>query len=331
MNKSIRTTSALLLLAAAASIDETAAITAHPSWTAASSSSSLIQSQTATTNIDVDVDTIGELCVDEDGNLFAPVVSSSFSKKDLLSLRGGSLCVDKDGNFYSPRLADPQEHSSVMRGGCDGGRGDEKNNSILKTTKNKNKTARQGQDQDTKELCAKSSATAAMATGGYIKNDRLGGLSTDEDGNLYSSAASSALLTLLPRGGALCVDQDGNLYSPRLADPQEHAVMRGGCGNGGRRVDDETIKNNKTTRRRQNDVSALSSSTTAVASLLTLPRGGALSVDTEGNLFSPRSTSSQPPVLFVSTTRYLQYHREGEDSRRPTQSSTTAGAKKTGQ
>ena len=91
----IRPTAAalLLVLAAAASVDTTVAITANPVWT---SSSSLIQSQTAAGTSE---DTLGELCVDEEGNFFSPHVTAAQSHHDLLTLRGGSLCVDPDGNF----------------------------------------------------------------------------------------------------------------------------------------------------------------------------------------------------------------------------------------
>merc|ERR1719162_998624 len=174
----IRPTAAVLLLlvlAAASVVDTIAAISPNPVWT----SSSLIQSQAAQTS----EDTLGELCVDDEGNFFSPHVSAANSKQDLLTLRGGSLCVDPDGNFYSPRLACPQEHSTaVTRGGCDGG-------SSIKTTpksNHKNIFQRRRNDRTTKKKepaaatpkCAQSSATAALATGGYLKNDRLGGLCT---------------------------------------------------------------------------------------------------------------------------------------------------------
>ena len=44
--------------------------------------------------------------------------------------------------------------------------------------------------------CAQSSATAALATGGYLKNDRLGGLCTDADGNLYGTPTTTAFVAL---------------------------------------------------------------------------------------------------------------------------------------
>ena len=183
-------TALLLVLAAAASVDTTVAITANPVWT----SSSLIQSQAAQTS----EDTLGELCVDEEGNFFSPHVSSANSKQDLLSLRGGSLCVDPDGNFYSPRLACPQEQSTaVTRGGCAGG------SSIKTSPKNRSVLRRRNESNTQKEpaaaapKCAQSSATAALATGGYLKNDRLGGLCTDADGNLYGTPTTA--FVALPR------------------------------------------------------------------------------------------------------------------------------------
>jgi len=187
----IRPTAAVLLLvlAAASVVDTTVAITANPVWT---SSTSLIQSQAAQTS----EDTLGELCVDDEGNFFSPHVSAANSKQDLLTLRGGSLCVDPDGNFYYPRLACPQAQSTaVTRGGCDGG-------SSIKTTpksNHKNIFQRRRNDRTTKKKeatsaapkCAQSSATAALATGGYLKNDRLGGLCTDADGNLYGTPTTA--------------------------------------------------------------------------------------------------------------------------------------------
>jgi len=187
----IRPTAAalLLVLAAASVVDTTVAITANPVWT---SSTSLIQSQAAQTS----EDTLGELCVDDEGNFFSPHVSAANSKQDLLTLRGGSLLVDPDGNFYSPRLACPQAQSdAVTRGGCAGG-------SSIKTSpksNHKNIFQRRQNDRTTKKKeatsaapkCAQSSATAALATGGYLKNDRLGGLCTDADGNLYGTPTTA--------------------------------------------------------------------------------------------------------------------------------------------
>ena len=190
----IRPTAAalLLVLAAAASVDTTVAITANPVWT---SSSSLIQSQTAAGTSSED--TLGELCVDEEGNFFSPHVTAAQSHHDLLSLRGGSLCVDPDGNFYSPRLACPQEQSTaVTRGGCAGG------SSIKTSPKNRSVLRRRNESNTQKEpaaaapKCAQSSATAALATGGYLKNDRLGGLCTDADGNLYGTPTTTAFVAL---------------------------------------------------------------------------------------------------------------------------------------
>merc|ERR1711966_198533 len=176
----------LLVLAAAASVDTTVAITANPVWT---SSSSLIQSQTAAGT--TSEDTLGELCVDDEGNFFSPHVTAAQSHHDLLTLRGGSLCVDPDGNFYSPRLACPQAQSTaVTRGGCAGGA------AMNKTSQNqKNITKKEPAAAAPK--CAQSSATAALATGGYLKNDRLGGLCTDADGNLYGTPTTA--FVALPR------------------------------------------------------------------------------------------------------------------------------------
>ena len=179
----IRPTAAalLLVLAAASVVDTTVAITANPVWT---SSTSLIQSQAAQTS----EDTLGELCVDDEGNFFSPHVSAANSKQDLLTLRGGSLLVDPDGNFYSPRLACPQAQSdAVTRGGCAGG-------SSIKTSPKNRSVPRRRNESNTKKAtpkCAQSSATAALATGGYLKNDRLGGLCTDADGNLYGTPTTA--------------------------------------------------------------------------------------------------------------------------------------------
>ena len=175
-------TALLLVLAAAASVDTTVAITANPVWT----SSSLIQSQAAGTS----EDTLGELCVDDEGNFFSPHVTAAQSHHDLLTLRGGSLCVDPDGNFYSPRLACPQAQSTaVTRGGCAGGAAMNKKNQNQKNITKKEPAA-------AAPKCAQSSATAALATGGYLKNDRLGGLCTDADGNLYGTPTTTAFVAL---------------------------------------------------------------------------------------------------------------------------------------
>jgi len=45
---------------------------------------------------------IGDLCVDNEGNLYSSSSSSSIKVAALSKLRGGSLCVDNEGNFYSP-------------------------------------------------------------------------------------------------------------------------------------------------------------------------------------------------------------------------------------
>merc|ERR1711865_1099217 len=145
------TAAALLLVLAAASVDTIAAISPNPVWT----SSSLIQSQAAQTS----EDTLGELCVDDEGNFFSPHVCAANSKQDLLTLRGGSLLVDPDGNFYSPRLACPQAQSTaVTRGGCDGG-------SSIKTSPKNRSVPRRQNDSTTKKKatsaapkCAQSSA-----------------------------------------------------------------------------------------------------------------------------------------------------------------------------
>ena len=186
----IRPTAAalLLVLAAASVVDTTVAITANPVWT----SSSLIQSQAAQTSDD----TLGELCVDDEGNFFSPHVSAANSKQDLLTLRGGSLLVDPDGNFYSPRLACPQAQSdAVTRGGCDGGssiknqKSHQKKQSVLR--RQNDSTTKKKEATSAAPKCAQSSATAALATGGYLKNDRLGGLCTDADGNLYGTPTTA--------------------------------------------------------------------------------------------------------------------------------------------
>merc|ERR1711865_515729 len=183
----IRPTAAalLLVLAAASVVDTTVAITANPVWT---SSTSLIQSQAAQTR----EDTLGELCVDDEGNFFSPHVTAANSKQDLLTLRGGSLLVDPDGNFYSPRLACPQAQSTaVTRGGCDGGSSikNQKKQSVLR--RRNDRTTKKKEATSAAPKCAQSSATAALATGGYLKNDRLGGLCTDADGNLYGTPTTA--------------------------------------------------------------------------------------------------------------------------------------------
>merc|ERR1711865_1077918 len=178
----------LLVLAAASVVDTTVAITANPVWT---SSTSLIQSQAAQTSDD----TLGELCVDDEGNFFSPHVSAANSKQDLLTLRGGSLCVDPDGNFYSPRLACPQAKSTaVTRGGCDGGssiKNQKSNHKNIFQRRRNDRTTKKKEATSAAPKCAQSSATAALATGGYLKNDRLGGLCTDADGNLYGTPTTA--------------------------------------------------------------------------------------------------------------------------------------------
>merc|ERR1712146_767003 len=64
-----------------------------------------------------------------------------------------------------------------------------------------------------------SSRTADLASrcsvrgGTKAKNDRIGRLSVDEDGNLYSAKHLVPAPLLRFRGGALSVDDEGNLYS----------------------------------------------------------------------------------------------------------------------
>merc|ERR1711865_1337452 len=102
------TAAALLLVLAAASVDTIAAISPNPMWT---SSTSLIQSQAAPTS----EDTLGELCVDD------------------------------EGNFFSPRLACPQAQSTaVRRGGCDGG-------SSIKTSPKNRSVPRRRNESNTKK------------------------------------------------------------------------------------------------------------------------------------------------------------------------------------
>ena len=67
--------------------------------------------------------TIGGLGVDTEGNLFATPGSALLSKTSTsnaaaLSLRGGELCVDNEGNLYTPRLVQkpkPQTLASNRR------------------------------------------------------------------------------------------------------------------------------------------------------------------------------------------------------------------------
>ena len=55
---------------------------------------------------------IGDLCVDNEGNLYSSSSSSSIKVAALSKLRGGSLCVDNEGNFYSPPA--PSAHAPLQ-------------------------------------------------------------------------------------------------------------------------------------------------------------------------------------------------------------------------
>jgi hypothetical protein len=217
MIKSIRkSTTVAALLIAAASVDNVAvnAITAKPSWTVPSTV--LIQQgqrggKTAAGRVADDSSvssSFGDLCVDDEGNLYCPSSSSSTSKlvATSVAIRGGALCVDNEGNFYSPRIADPQEQTEV-RGGCNKGEASLKKNGKDKIRRGLFRRLPQDKQDDE----SSSAATASIITGGYIRSDRLGGLCVDGDGN-FCSVPSSAIIDV-PRGGALRVDDEGNLYS----------------------------------------------------------------------------------------------------------------------
>jgi len=156
---------------------------------------------------------IGDLCVDNEGNLYSSSSSSSIKVAALSKLRGGSLCVDNEGNLYSssPTTTTTSSITSSRR-------------SLLPSAFPSSK------DSPNPSL----TATAASSTisqpgfllrGGGGQNNQIGDLCVDEEGNLFSSSAASTLSATLSslRGGSLCVDNEGNFYSPPA--PTAHAPL----------------------------------------------------------------------------------------------------------
>lgn len=221
MIKSIRrSTTVAALLIAAASVDNVAvnAITAKPSWTVPSPTQPVHEKRG-----EIDDDTFGDLCVDDEGNLYTPSSSSAAASKVVSTIRGGALCVDGEGNFYSPRLADPQEQTEI-RGGCGEGGGHE--DTIEEDNKNNRRGlfGRRRRQHDQKEIEESASffGAAGPISGGYIKSDRLGGLCVDGDGNFFCIPSAFKV----PRGGSLSVDDEGNFFSSSDDDDDDESQLR---------------------------------------------------------------------------------------------------------
>ena len=90
----------------------------NPSLTATAASSTISQPGFLLRGGGGQNNQIGDLCVDEEGNLFSSSAASTLSAT-LSSLRGGSLCVDNEGNLYSPpaptaRAPLPEKASSKL-------------------------------------------------------------------------------------------------------------------------------------------------------------------------------------------------------------------------
>ncbi|OEU09186.1 hypothetical protein FRACYDRAFT_271577 [Fragilariopsis cylindrus CCMP1102] len=159
---------------------------------------------------------IGDLCVDNEGNLYSSSSSSSIKVAALSKLRGGSLCVDNEGNLYSSSPTTATTSTSSITSS---------RRSLLPSAFPTSK------DSPNPSL----TATAASSTisqpgfllrGGGGQNNQIGDLCVDEEGNLFSSSAASTLSATLSslRGGNLCVDNEGNFYSPPA--PTAHASLQ---------------------------------------------------------------------------------------------------------
>ena len=133
------------------------------------------------------------LLVDGEGNFYTPKSKNPQSNKivstrgAVAAIRGGSLFVDSEGNFYTPKQQPDVSEKTSMEEPLPSGTG---------------------------------SPAEILRGGSKNKNDKLGGLCVDSEGNLYADPtspkpATSTRLSLL-RGGSLCVDNEGNFFSPRI-------------------------------------------------------------------------------------------------------------------
>jgi len=195
-------------------------------------------------------------------------VASSSSMVAPLQIRGGALSVDGEGNFYSPRQT-PLSRKVES---------DDAEEKHLKRRRNPSVSPSSSRTADLASRCS------VLRGGTKAKNDRIGRLSVDEDGNLYS-AQHLVPPPLRFRGGALSVDSEGNLYSPRATATPTLSTK------------DETPETAPTfiPRRRKSSSSPSSPRTADLASrtvrgsttAIKNNRFGRLSVDDEGNLYTP--------------------------------------------
>ena len=146
-----------------------------------------------------------ELHVENEGNLYSSsstLTSTSTSKMATAStkrrafnqLRGGEIFVDNEGILHTPRKVLPSSPKRVAA----------------------------AISAPPKEV-----SSPMESLRGGSKNNDIGGLSVDPEGNFYatatpSCAGSGALFSL--RGGSLCVDREGNFYSSRNPEVQQGPV-----------------------------------------------------------------------------------------------------------
>jgi hypothetical protein len=166
---------------------------------------------------------IGDLCVDNEGNFYSSS-SSSMKVVALSKLRGGSLCVDNEGNLYSssPTTAATSSITSSRQSLLPSAFPSAKDspNPSLTATAASSKISQPGL------LLRGGGGRANDGINKYNKNNQIGDLCVDEEGNLFSSSAASTLSATLSslRGGSLCVDNEGNLYSP--PESSAHAPLQ---------------------------------------------------------------------------------------------------------
>lgn len=148
-----------------------------------------------------------ELHVDNEGNLYSSssiltstatskMARASTKRRAFNQLRGGEIFVDNEGNLHSPRKVLPSSPKKVA--------------------------AAIAIAAPSKDI-----PSPAEALRGGSKNNDIGGLSVDPEGNFYATATPScagpgALFSL--RGGSLCVDREGNFYSSRNPEVQQGPV-----------------------------------------------------------------------------------------------------------